>query len=265
MEPLNRVFISIGPITIYWYAIFMLSGAFLGYLIVNKQAKKEGIIDDTILDLFLFAFPVAILSARIYYVLFEWSDYSPNFLDVFKIWEGGLAIHGGLIGAALATYFFSQKKGIPFFKLADLAVPGLLVGQIIGRWGNFMNQEAFGGIVSKTFLEKLNLPSFIINQMYIDGAYHHPTFLYESFWNSLLLIILILFRNKQKFQGQLFFMYLIGYSIGRFFIEGLRTDSLMLTSTIRTAQFISILLIILSVIMLTLLGRKKELNKGLFR
>jgi phosphatidylglycerol:prolipoprotein diacylglycerol transferase len=258
VEPLNRIFISIGPITIYWYAIFMISGAFLGYLLVAKQAEKEDINDDTILDLLLIAFPIAILSARTYYVLFEWSDYSTNFWDVFKIWEGGLAIHGGLIGAIITGYFFSKKRNIPFFKLADLVAPGILVGQIVGRWGNFMNQEAFGGIVPRTFLESLNLPNFIINQMYIDGAYHHPTFLYESLWNSLILIILLLVRNKKHFQGQLFFMYLMGYSIGRFFIEGLRTDSLMLTSTIRMAQFISVILIILSTVAMIGLARKEK-------
>lgn len=121
-----------------------------------------------------------------------------------------------------------------------------------------MNQEAFGGIVPRTFLESLNLPNFIINQMYIDGAYHHPTFLYESLWNSLILIILLLVRNKKHFQGQLFFMYLMGYSIGRFFIEGLRTDSLMLTSTIRMAQFISVILIILSTVAMIGLARKEK-------
>ncbi len=180
------------------------------------------------MDMLLLGLPSAIIGARIYYVAFKWEDYRDNFWGVFKIWNGGIAIFGALIGAIIFAIIFFRRKGHNFWRMVDICAPGLIVGQLIGRWGNFVNQEAYGGTVEESFLQdKLHLPDFVVNQMNIDGVFHHPTFLYESFWNLVGLVLLLILR-RQKFlrSGELFMSYFIWYSIGRFFIEALHTDSL---------------------------------------
>jgi phosphatidylglycerol:prolipoprotein diacylglycerol transferase len=177
-----------------------------------------------------------------------------------QIWEGGIAIHGALIGSVVTAYIFTKRKGLSFWKLADIAAPSIILGQAIGRWGNFMNQEAHGGEVTRAYLENMYLPEFIINQMYINGAYYHPTFLYESIWNFLGLILLLSLRKVNLRRGEMFLTYVIWYSVGRFFVEGLRTDSLMLTDYLRVAQTISIFLIVLAVTLI-LYRRKKGLSE----
>lgn len=245
IQPLNRIAIELGPLTVYWYGLIIASGAFLGLAFVLREARRIGMDKDLFIDLILYAVPISIISARIYYVLFSWDYYKENLGDIIAIWEGGIAIHGALIGAVLTAVVFASKRKVSFWKIADVAAPGLLIGQAIGRWGNFMNQEAHGGAISRTFLEGLGLPDWIVNQMFIDGTYYHPTFLYESLWNVVGLIVLLLIRNRVDLRrGELFLSYVIWYSFGRFFIEGMRTDSLMLTSSIRMAQAISIVLII---------------------
>lgn len=248
-EPLNRVFLELGPFTIYWYGVLIATGAMLGLWMAVRESDKLGLPKDIFIDLLLYALPIAIICARAYYVTFEWSYYSEHPEDIIKIWHGGIAIHGALLGGFATGYFFSKKRGVSFFQMADIAAPSILIGQIIGRWGNFMNQEAHGGVVSREFLEKLHLPTFIIDQMYIDGEYYHPTFLYESLWNVVgLLLIIFLLRPKNLIRGEIFFSYVIWYSVGRFFIEGMRTDSLMFYDVMRMAQFISIILIAISII-----------------
>ncbi len=216
-------------ITVYWYGVILGSAAIFGLLLALWESKRIGFNADLLIDLLIFAVPAAIIGARAYYVLFQWEYYAANPSEIIKIWHGGLAIHGALIGAVLTGVIFAKKKNISFFKLADLAAPSILLGQAIGRWGNFMNQEAHGGPVTLEFLQNMHLPNFIIEQMYIDGVYYHPTFLYESIWNIVGVILLILFRMRNPIQGVTFFLYLTWYSIGRFFIEGLRTDSLAFT------------------------------------
>ncbi|KKI92831.1 diacylglyceryl transferase [Bacillus sp. SA1-12] len=247
IQPLDPIFLELGPIQIHWYGLIIGVGALLGLLIAVRESERRGLHKDTFVDLVLFAIPIAILGARAYYVIFQWDYYSQNPGDIIKIWNGGLAIHGGLIAAVLTGVVFARVKGLSFWKLADIAAPSIILGQAIGRWGNFMNQEAFGGPVSRGFLEGLMLPDFIINQMYINGEYHHPTFLYESLWNFVGFIGLMLLRKANFRRGELFLTYVIWYSIGRFFIEGMRTDSLMLTDTLRIAQVISIVLIAVAV------------------
>ncbi len=247
---LSRVFLELGPLTIYWYGVIIGTGAMLGLWLAVRESQRRGLDKDLYVDLVLWAIPIAILSARLYYVLFKLDYYLENPGQIFMIWEGGLAIHGGLIGAIVTGVVFARKRGISFWKLADIGAPSIILGQAIGRWGNFMNQEAHGGEVTRQFLEGMYLPEFIVNQMYINGAYYHPTFLYESLWNFAGLALLLLLRRVNLRRGELFLSYVMWYSLGRFFIEGLRTDSLMLTESLRIAQVISIALILLAIALL---------------
>ncbi|MGM0879117.1 MAG: prolipoprotein diacylglyceryl transferase [Bacillota bacterium] len=258
IQPIERIAFEIGPITVYWYGIIIALGVFLGLYLATKEAKRVGLDKDIVIDLIMWAIPIALISARVYYVIFKWEYYSKNPTDIIAIWEGGIAIHGALIGATITAIIFAQKRGVSFWKLADIIAPSIILGQAIGRWGNFMNQEAHGGPVTKEFLVNLQLPDFIINQMFINGQYYHPTFLYESIWNIAGFIVLIMLRRINLRQGELFLSYIIWYSIGRFFIEGMRTDSLMLTETLRMAQFISIVLVICS--LLILVYRRKAVH-----
>lgn len=250
IQPLDRVALEIGPLTVYWYGIIIGTGLLLGWILATRETKKLGLQKEIFSDLLLWAIPIAIICARIYYVLFKWDYYSKNPGDIIAIWEGGIAIHGALIGGVITAVVFARKKGVSFWQLADIAAPSIILGQAIGRWGNFMNQEAHGTEVTRSFLENLKLPEFIINQMYIDGAYYHPTFLYESLWNFMGFILLLILRKFQPKRGELFFSYVIWYSIGRFFVEGLRTDSLMLTDSLRIAQTMSLFLIGVSIFLL---------------
>lgn len=244
IEPLNPIAFHLGPIAVHWYGIIIGLGALLGLWLAVREGERRGLHKDNFVDLVLFAIPIAILCARAYYVIFQWGYYSEHPDQIIQIWNGGLAIHGGLIGAVLTGIIYAKVKGLSFWKLADIAAPSILLGQAIGRWGNFMNQEAHGEAVSRAFLENLHLPDFIINQMYIDGQYYQPTFLYESLWSFTGVVVLLLLRKANLKRGELFLIYVIWYSMGRYYIEGLRTDSLMLTANLRIAQVISIVLIL---------------------
>lgn len=225
---IDPVAFQLGPISVHWYGIILGLGACVGLLLAIREGKRFQIAPDFFMDLLLIGVPSAIIGARLYYVIFEWEDYQNRLMDVFKIWEGGIAIHGALIGAIIAAVIYVRFKGYNFWRIADICAPSLIAGQMIGRWGNFINQEAHGGPVSEEFLRStLHLPDFIVNHMYIDTAFYHPTFLYESAWNFLGLLLLFVLRRQAFLRaGELFLSYFIWYSIGRFFIEGLRTDSL---------------------------------------
>lgn len=251
--PLDRVFLELGPFTIYWYGIIIAFGAILGVYLATKEANRLGLQKDLIIDFIVFAVPIAIIFARIYYVTFEWENYvNGPWWKVFAIWEGGIAIHGAIIGGVLTAIVFSRVRNISFWQLADIIAPSLILAQAIGRWGNFMNQEAHGGPISQATYESFHqyLPDFIMNQMTINGVMYHPTFLYESFWNIVVFTILILMRKYNPLRGEIFLSYAILYSIGRFFIEGLRTDSLYVFGELRTAQAISIVIIVASIILI---------------
>lgn len=264
IRPLNPIAFELGPLSVHWYGIIIGLGIAIALVIAVRESERLHLDKETFPDLLIWAIPISIICARLYYVAFEWSYYSTHPGDIMKVWEGGIAIHGALIGAVGTAIIFSRAKGLSFWKLADIAAPSLLIGQAIGRWGNFMNQEAFGGEVSRAFLENLHLPQFIIDQMYVNGAYHHPTFLYESIWNLVGFVILILLRRANLRRGELFLSYMIYYSIGRFFIEGMRTDSLMLTSNLRIAQVISLVLIV-SAVVLWVYRRKTGLSKSYYK
>ena len=243
---INPIAFHLGPIPVRWYGILIVSGILIAYYVGQKEAVKRGLPEEFLADLLLWAVPISILCARIYYVAMRWDYYSQYPGKMIEIWNGGIAIHGALFGAFATAYIFTRIRGVSFLRVADIAAPSILIGQIIGRWGNFMNQEAYGGPVSRTFLENLYLPDWIINQMYIEelGTYVHPTFLYESVWNFIGLLILLALRKVNLNRGEIFFSYLIWYSIGRFYIESLRTDSLYLIGDIRSAQIVSIIGII---------------------
>ena len=224
----NPIFFQIGSFEIRWYGVILALGAVAGLFLAIQEGKRFNIKSDFFMDLLLIGAPVAIICARIYYVAFSWGSFKDNPIDAFKIWEGGIAIYGAIIGALLTGYFYSKAKGYNFWRIFDICAPSLIIGQIIGRWGNFMNQEAYGGPVSEDFLRNtLHLPNFIVNNMFIHGQYVHPTFLYESLWNIAGLILLFILRRRSFMkEGELIATYLGWYSIGRFFVEGLRTDSL---------------------------------------
>ncbi|MGC7133984.1 prolipoprotein diacylglyceryl transferase [Listeria ivanovii] len=246
LQPLDPVAIQLGNISVKWYGVIIASAVVIALLLALSEANKRKMDKEIIVDLLIWAIPISIISARIYYVIFEWDFYKNNLGEIVKIWHGGIAIYGALIGAVLTAVIFSRIKKISFWQLADVIAPSLIIAQAIGRWGNFMNQEAHGAETTRTFLENLHLPEFIINQMYIDGAYYQPTFLYESLWNVIGFIILLVIRRTKIRRGELFLSYVIWYSFGRFFIEGMRTDSLM-WGDFRVSQVLSVLLIILSI------------------
>lgn len=259
---MNRVFFSLGGVTIYWYSVMILIGVLTGTYIVMKEAKRQN--KKEYIDNLIFYLVIAgIIGARIYYVIFEFDIYKYDLLSILKVWEGGLAIYGAIIAGIIVTVYYAKKCKQSVLNTTDILVPGLIIGQAIGRWGNFFNQEAHGTEVSLSFLQNLHLPSFIINGMHINGTYYHPTFLYESLWCILGLIILLIIRkitNRKK--GIVTYTYFIWYGIGRLFIEGLRTDSLYI-GNIRVSQLVSIVLIIIGIIgiIINQIKTKKEVKK----
>lgn len=243
---MNPIAFQLGPIAVRWYGILIAAAFAIGLFLALREAKHQGLDPDHILDAVLVGGIVGIIGARVYYVLFNWPYYREYPGEILAIWHGGLAIHGGLIGAILVALFYSRAKKLSFWQLADIIAPSLILGQAIGRWGNFFNQEAYG------------YPTDLPWAMYIDGAYRHPTFLYEFIWNILVFIFLLWLRRRRWIrEGEVFLTYLIGYSLGRLFIEALRTDSLML-GPVRAAQAISVVIIVLSVSIIYIL-RKKNL------
>lgn len=242
---LNPIAFNLGGIQVHWYGIIIASAVVLATILAVQEAKRRRIDPDFIYDLILWALPVAIITARMYYVIFEWGYYQNHVDEIVRVWDGGIAIYGALIGAGIVVYLFCRANWIPVWLMLDIIAPVLIMAQGIGRWGNFMNQEAFGRITSLTFLQSLHLPHFIIQQMLIDGAYRQPTFLYESLWDILGFIVLMSLRHKKHLfkQGEVFLSYVIWYAFGRFFVEGMRTDSLMLLG-IRVSQWLSVILFI---------------------
>lgn len=228
---MDPIAFEIFGISVRWYGILLSAGILAGILLAYNEAKRLGYDPEYIIDLALWCVPAAVIGARLYYVIFEWEYYRGDIMKIINIREGGLAIHGALIAAVLTGYIFTRVRKISFWDTADIVAPGIVIGQAIGRWGNFVNQEAHGG--------PTNLPWGIM----VDGVRVHPTFLYESIWNIGVFIFLVLYRRKKKVDGEVFLLYGILYSAGRFWIEGLRTDSLMFMG-MRTAQLISVAIIV---------------------
>lgn len=257
---LNPIAFNLGGLEIHWYGIIIALGALIGVIMAMREATRRGIDSDNILDLVLIGVPVALVGARIYYVIFELPFYLANPGEIIKIWHGGIAIYGGLIGGFIVLYFLSKRRKISVWLMLDIAAPAVMFGQIVGRWGNFMNQEAFGAKTTLDFLQSLHLPHFVIEQMFINGAYRQPTFLYESLWNVVGLIIILALRHRKHLYkvGEVFLSYLIWYPIGRFFVEGMRTDSLYILPGVRVSQVLSVILLIFAIG--ALVYRRKKLD-----
>lgn len=256
---MNPVAFNIGNFEIRWYGILIVLGIFIGMFIAYYNSNKLNLDFEKIIDGFLVAFPCAIVGARAYYVFFEFDNFKNNIWSVFNLRTGGLAIHGGLIGALIGTIIYCKFKKIEMMKYLDVVAPSLILAQAIGRWGNFMNGEAHGDVVSYEFISKF--PEFIQKGMYLDGHYYNPTFLYESMWNLIIFLILMIILHKKKSNenGVVIASYAVLYSVGRFFIESLRTDSLMI-GNIRIAQFMSILGVVIGITYIIYVKSKKHLN-----
>ena len=245
-------------IEIAYYGVIIALGMLAGALVAYREAKKTGQKVDDYIDFTLYTLIAAIIGARIYYVIFEWDYYSAHPLEIFNLRAGGLAIYGGVLASVLTLFIFTKVKKLKFWLMADTAVQGLIIGQIIGRWGNFFNREAFGGYTDSLFAMQLPVSEakgitqeLIEHLVTIDGVSYvqvHPTFLYEGTWNLLLFIGICLYKRHKKFDGEIFAIYLMGYGVGRFIIEGLRTDQLVIKALggIAASQVLSIILIVLA-------------------
>lgn len=264
--------ISIFGFEIAFYGITIAVAMLAGLWLAMRLAKKTDQDPDTYFNLGMIAIVCALVGARAYYVIFDWNNYKDNILEIFNLRNGGLAIYGGVIGGVAATLIFSRVKKLNFWQLADTAGLGLVLGQVIGRWGNFFNREAFGGYTDGLFAMQLPLnavyswdvtPEMLEHLQTVDGVQYiqvHPTFLYESVWNLMVLILLLLYRKHKKFQGEVFLLYLLGYGLGRAWIEGLRTDQLWIPGTeVPVSQVLAVVLVIVSSVMIAL-KRKRAGN-----
>jgi len=266
--------ISVFGFPIAYYGIIIGIGMLAGLYVARKDAGRRGQDPDLYLDLALYEFIFSIIGARIYYVIFEWDNYKNNLLEILNLRGGGLAIYGGVIAGTLTLLVFTRVRKQSFFSMADSAVLGLITGQIIGRWGNFFNCEAFGGYTDSLLAMRIRLPlvrggmlnADVLDHVIVDQGVEyiqvHPTFLYESLWNLGLLCFLLWYRRRKKFDGEMLWLYLLGYGVGRFWIEGLRTDQLILFGTgIAVSQALSLLLILTSGMVLAA-GRLKLKKNG---
>ena len=228
----DPILFSWGPFTVRWYGVLIGLGMLLGVLLGLREARRKGLNEDHLLNMCLVALPAAVLGCRLYYVIFNWSYYAAHPERILRIWEGGLAIHGGIFVGGLVFVLMARHYRFGMGNVLDIAAPSVVLGQAIGRWGNFFNQEAYGYTVD---------PEKVPWAMYIDGAWRHPTFLYESLWDLGVFIFLLWFRRRKNLKtGDVALAYAFLYSLGRFWIEGLRTDSLMLLGTLRMAQVVSL-------------------------
>lgn len=248
---------GIQGLNIAWYGVIIASGLLLGIVLASMRARRRGWSSDLVLDFILLAVPLAIIGARAYYVAFEWEYFSANPGLIIAINQGGLAIYGAVIGGFLAAFIFSKAAKFPFLKLIDLVIPSLILGQAIGRWGNFVNQEAYGALITNPNLQFFPLAVYIRSL----GEWHQATFFYESFCNSILLVITLLLGRKGVKDGTLLATYFIGYGLARAVIEGFRTDSLYLFANVRISQVLSAVLVLVGILLLVLIKKGKLKTK----
>ncbi len=252
---MNPIFITIGNINIYWYSVILLLAFTVGGILALKEGKRFGIPSDFMTNMFFYIIIFALLGARIYYVLFNLDYYMQNPVEILKVWEGGLAIHGGIIAALIVVIVYSKKYKVTTTRLIDILVVSLIIGQAIGRWGNFMNGEAHGAITTLEHLRSLHIPDFIINGMFIEGKYNMPNLFFESVSCFIGFIVLLIIRRREYTKvSELTSLYLIWYGVTRFFIEGMRTDSLMLNG-FKMAQIVSAIMVLIGIIIFIVVKR----------
>ena len=264
--------ISVFGFSIAYYGIIIGIGMLTGIWVAQNDAKRRGQDPDIYLDFALYGIIFAIIGARLYYVIFSWDFYSAHPEKIFALREGGLAIYGGIIGGVVTAIVYCKRKGVNFWLLADTIAPCLAFGQMLGRWGNFFNREAFGGFTNGLLAMRLQMSQVrtsdisaevmqhIVNYGGVDYIQVHPTFLYESLWNLCLFLLLIKFRPKKKFDGQVLGLYFLGYALGRVWIEGLRTDQLMI-GPFAVSQLLSGVLIICAAVFLIRKGKQEKAKK----
>lgn len=258
---MNRVAFNIFGFNVYYYSLCILLGVIVAYILITREGKKQGLSKEFISDLIFYTLIIGILGARVYYCVFNLDYYLANPSEILKIYNGGLAIHGGVIAGLVFVYFYTKKKNISFIKILDIVAPAVIIAQSFGRWGNFFNQEAHGGITTYQNLKNMHIPEFIINGMHIEGKYYYPTFFFESIWCLIGFIILMIARkNKNLRKGFQIGFYFIWYGIGRFFIEAFRTDSLMFFG-LKIAQIVSLIGIIIGIIIIVTNRNKKYYNE----
>ena len=247
--------ISIFGLEVHWYGVIIACGMALAVWLASAREKRLGLPRETALDLALLGIPAAIVCARLYYVLFSWQAYANEPIRALYIWEGGMAIYGGIIGGVLAGWFYARKKKLPFLRLADLAAPSIALGQGIGRWGNFVNQEAYGAVVAHSWQRHFPIGVFI----QADGQWHYATFFYESAWCLIIVALLLIAERKRRLnrQGDIFLAYVFLYALERALVEGLRSDSLYLGS-LRVSQLLSLAALIVCAAILL----KRSKNKA---
>lgn len=264
---------SIGGISFAYYGLIIGIGMVAGLFVAQADAKRRGQDPDIYIDFMLYGVIFAILGARLYYVAFQWEYYKEHLSEIINLRRGGLAIYGGIIASVLTLIVFTKKKKLSFFSMADSACLGLITGQIIGRWGNFINCEAFGGYTESLFAMRIKrsivnpgmvsqeLMDHLIVENGIEYIQVHPTFLYESLWNLGVLLFMLWYRKRKKFDGEVLLIYFAGYGIGRTWIEGLRTDQLLIPGTgVAVSQMLSVALAAAALLLL-ILGRKKTAEK----
>ena len=258
---MNRVAFNIFGFNVYYYSLCILLGVIVAYILITREGKKQGLPKEFISDLIFYTLIIGILGARVYYCVFNLDYYLANPSEILKIYNGGLAIHGGVIAGLIFVYFYTKKKNVSFIKILDIVAPAVIIAQSFGRWGNFFNQEAHGEITTYQNLKNMHIPEFIINGMHIEGKYYYPTFFFESIWCLIGFIILIIARrNKNLRKGFQIGFYFIWYGIGRFFIEAFRTDSLMFFG-LKIAQIVSLIGIIIGIIIIVTNRNKKYYNE----
>ena len=254
--------IDLGIISIHWYSIIIFVAILIGSNLAIKEAKRHGYEEDFVVNLLFLGVILGIIGARIYYVIFNFDYYKYNLIEIFKVWNGGLAIHGGIIAGFITIAIICYKKKVNLLRILDYLVVGLIIAQAIGRWGNFFNGEAHGPATTLAYLDGLHLPQFIIDGMNIGGNYYIPTFLCESVWCLIGFIVMIILRRRKFMKvGYLTSFYLVWYGIERFYVEGMRTDSLMFL-TLKVAQIVSLCMIVIGFIVFIYSFRKKIKYEG---
>ena len=262
---------SVFGFPIAFYGVIITIGVMAGLMMALREARLTGQNQDDYWDFFLYVLFFSVVGARIYYVVFAWDMYKDDLLSIFNIRQGGLAIYGAVIAAFLTLFVYTRVKKKSFFQMGDTAVPGLILGQIIGRWGNFFNREAFGEYTDNLFAMRLPLDAVRSSDVtelmrehmeVIDGISYiqvHPTFLYESLWNLAVLTGLLIWRKHKRFEGEVFLLYLFGYGVGRFWIEGLRTDQLLLPgATLPVSQLLAAVLVVVSTVTIIILRKRSK-------